>query len=91
MLPFRTGLPLLLTLLSAPSLHAMECNVCHSKNPKMVTMHEATKNQKISCFDCHKIGERLMGKGQPKDRDSLLKRRTSAPECTLCHSQGQQK
>ena len=64
---------------------AMECNVCHSKNPAMVRMHAATKLKEIGCFDCHKIGEKLMGKGQPKDRESLLKRRVTDASCMNCH------
>ena len=74
---------LFLTDVSAAS--AMECNVCHSKNPAMVKMHKATKAKDINCFDCHKIGEKLMGKGQPKDRDSLLKRRVADGVCKGCH------
>jgi nitrate/TMAO reductase-like tetraheme cytochrome c subunit len=64
---------------------AMECNVCHSKNPAMVKMHKATKEKGINCFDCHKLGEKLMGKSQPKDRDSLLKRRVVDEACKGCH------
>jgi hypothetical protein len=75
----------LLFLTCSGALSAMECTVCHSKNPAMVKMHKATKEKGINCFDCHKIGERLMGKGQPKDRDSLLKRRVSDGVCTGCH------
>jgi len=69
----------------AETASAMECNVCHSKNPAMVRMHKATQASEISCFDCHKIGEKLMGKGQPKDRESQLKRRTAEPICKRCH------
>jgi formate-dependent nitrite reductase cytochrome c552 subunit len=64
---------------------AFECKVCHSKNPAMVRMHQATQARDIGCFDCHKIGEKLMGKSQPKDRDSLLRRRASDPVCIPCH------
>jgi uncharacterized ferredoxin-like protein len=66
---------------------AMECKVCHSKNPAMVKMHESTQASEISCFDCHKIGEKLMGKGQPKDKESQLKRRTTEAICKKCHQQ----
>lgn len=62
---------------------AFECKVCHSKNPKMVAMHKALEGQ--NCFGCHKVGEKLMGKGQPKDMGSLLKRRTTQEECLPCH------
>jgi len=62
---------------------AFECKVCHSKNPAMVRMHKAVQGR--NCFDCHKVGEKLMGKGQPKDPDSLLQRRVSDPLCMECH------
>ncbi len=63
--------------------HAFECKVCHSKNPAMVRMHKAVQGR--GCFDCHSVGEKLMGKSQPKDRESLLKRRASDPLCVECH------
>lgn len=62
-----------------------ECKVCHSKNPKMVAMHQALQGQ--NCFDCHKIGERLMGKGFPKDHAGLMARRSSDQACVPCHVQ----
>ena len=62
---------------------AFQCNECHSKNPAMVRMHQVLQGR--GCFDCHKIGEKLMGKSQPKDRDSLLKRRAADPLCVECH------
>lgn len=71
-------------LLIGPDTEAFECNVCHSKNPAMVRMHQALKGR--NCFDCHKMGEKLMGKGQPKDRESLLKRRVADPTCVECHN-----
>jgi mono/diheme cytochrome c family protein len=49
----------------------------------MVAMHKALEGQ--NCFGCHKVGEKLMGKGQPKDLDSLLKRRVTETECLPCH------
>jgi hypothetical protein len=64
---------------------AFECNVCHSKNPAMVKMHKATQSKEIGCFDCHRIGEKLMGKGRPKDLASLLQRRIIEQICTECH------
>lgn len=60
-----------------------QCNECHSKKPGMVRMHQALQGK--GCFDCHKIGEKLMGKAQPKDIDSLLKRRVADPLCIECH------
>ncbi|ANA41472.1 MULTISPECIES: cytochrome c3 family protein [Geobacter] len=67
---------------------AFECNVCHSKNPAMVTMHEAVRGR--GCFGCHKVGERLMGKGQPKDKASLMERRVKDAACIECHKAKQQ-
>ena len=64
--------------------HAFECTVCHSKNPAMVKMHTALQGQ--GCFGCHTMGAKLMGKGQPKDRESLLKRRQSEEICLPCHT-----
>jgi len=70
-------------LLFASQASAFKCTVCHSKNPKMVAMHKA--NQGKDCFGCHKVGERLMGKGRPRDMASLLKRRVTDAECLPCH------
>ena len=71
--------------LAVPAASAFQCNVCHSKNPAMVRMHKAVQAKEIGCFDCHRMGEKLMGKGQPKDRESLLQRRASEPVCSGCH------
>jgi hypothetical protein len=71
---------------TASTVQAFQCNVCHSKNPAMVRMHKAVQAKDIGCFDCHKIGEKLMGKSQPKDRDSLLARRATDPLCVGCHT-----
>lgn len=35
------------------SYNTYACNVCHSKNPKMVAMHRALEYR--DCFNCHKI------------------------------------
>lgn len=80
----KTAISLALILLAPLSARAFECNVCHSKNPAMVKMHKAVKGR--NCFGCHKIGEKLMGKGAPKDRESLLRRRVSDPLCVECHA-----
>jgi len=66
---------------------AFECNICHSKNPAMVKMHQALKGQ--GCFGCHKVGAKLMGKGQPKDHERLLKRRQTEEMCLPCHGASQ--
>jgi hypothetical protein len=72
-----------ITMLVVSAASAFECNVCHSKNPKMVAMHKALDGQ--NCFGCHKVSEKLMGKSKLKDLDSLLKRRVTEPECLPCH------
>jgi Class III cytochrome C family len=69
--------------LSYGTAHAFECKVCHSKNPAMVRMHQAVQGR--GCFDCHKVGEKLMGKGQQKDLASLMKRRVADSLCVECH------
>ncbi len=81
-----TSTALLVALfLSNGTAHAFECTVCHSKNPAMVRMHKATQAKEIRCFDCHSVGEKLMGKSRPKDPASLLKRRVADPVCVECH------
>lgn len=80
-------LVIFLFCLPPSAVAAFECKVCHSKNPAMVRMHTALRGQ--GCFGCHKVGDKLMGKGQPKDRDSLLKRRRSDELCLPCHHQAE--
>jgi hypothetical protein len=70
-------------LLAAQAAYGFECHECHSKNPAMVKMHKALEGK--WCFDCHKMGEKLMGKGVPKDKASQLQRRVSDPLCVGCH------
>jgi hypothetical protein len=70
---------------SIPDSSAFECNVCHSKNPAMVKMHSATQARGIGCFDCHKVGENLMGKARQKDLNSLMARRGAESPCLDCH------
>jgi len=84
-MPIKQILLLSLTIivLFESSVAAFECTVCHSKNPKMVAMHKAVEGK--NCFGCHKIGEKLMGRGHSKDMNSLLKRRVSDAECLPCH------
>jgi len=76
-------IPAVMLLLAAQAAYGFECNECHSKNPAMVRMHNALKGR--NCFDCHKIGEKLMGKGVPKDKAAQLQRRASDPLCFECH------
>lgn len=80
----KTGVAFLIMLMMPIYSAAFECKVCHSKNPAMVRMHKAVQGR--NCFGCHKIGEKLMVKGAPKDRDSLLKRRATDPLCVECHA-----
>jgi polyferredoxin len=70
-------------LLTSQTVQAFECNECHSKNPAMVRMHKAVQGR--DCFGCHKIGEKLMGKGVPRDKAPQVKRRESDPLCAECH------
>ncbi len=70
-------------LLLAGASFAFECKVCHSKNPAMVRMHRQLQGR--DCFACHRIGEKLMGKGIPRDLESQLNRRVAEPLCTGCH------
>jgi hypothetical protein len=70
-------------LLAAPAAFAFQCNECHSKNPAMVRMHKALQGR--GCFDCHSIGEKLMGKAVPKDKAAQMLRRVSDPLCVECH------
>jgi len=74
---------LIMLLLVAQSAQAFQCNECHSKNPAMVRMHKAVQGR--DCFACHKIGEKLMGKGIPRDKTAQLQRRVSDPLCVECH------
>ena len=80
----KKTIPLLLFLLAARPAHAFQCNECHSKNPAQVRMHRALQGR--DCFGCHKIGEKLMGKGIPKDKSAQLTRRAGDPLCVECHN-----
>jgi hypothetical protein len=70
-------------VLATGTAYGYECKVCHSKNPAMVRMHKALQGR--NCFDCHKMGEKLMGKGIPKDKAAQIKRRESEQICFECH------
>ncbi|GFO53556.1 hypothetical protein GMSM_05630 [Geomonas sp. Red276] len=76
-------LTLVALLLVSQSAYAFECHECHSKNPAMVKMHKALEGR--NCFDCHKIGEKLMGKAVPKDKSAQLRRSQTDPMCVECH------
>ena len=52
------------------------CNVCHSKNPKMVRMH--TELGYKDCFTCHMPGKR-------KSPEEWNQQRESDEKCIRCH------
>lgn len=79
----KTLIPMLALLFAAGQVHGFECKVCHSKNPAMVRMHKELQGR--NCFDCHRMGEKLMGKGIPKDKAAQIKRRESEQICFECH------
>jgi hypothetical protein len=72
----RTALSIAIMLSCALSSPAFSCNVCHSKNPKMVRMHEALQFK--DCFTCHKPGSLKTGA-------ELKGQMTSDPRCVTCH------
>lgn len=53
------------------------CNVCHSKNQKMVNMHKALEYK--NCFTCHKLEKK-------KTMEELKLLRTKDDRCINCHS-----
>lgn len=59
---------------------ATACNVCHSKNPKMVRMHAALEYK--DCFDCH-------GPAATKSAGGLKKQMVLDDRCTRCHGKKQ--
>ena len=76
-IPLALSLVLMMFLTSAPVFAA--CNVCHSKNPKMVKMHEALQFK--DCFKCHGSGQ---VKKASEERAAQMK---SDPLCAGCHRQ----
>ncbi|MGO9953807.1 MAG: hypothetical protein ACLPN1_16560 [Dissulfurispiraceae bacterium] len=55
---------------------ALGCNSCHSKNPKMVKMHEALGFE--NCFKCH-------GRGVDKTPEGQKAQMISDERCIQCH------
>ena len=53
------------------------CNVCHSKNPKMVKMHEELGFK--DCFTCH-------GPGMAKTPESQKAQMIGDERCIPCHN-----
>jgi hypothetical protein len=60
----------------SPVCEAAACNVCHSKNPRMVRMHEEIGFK--DCFKCH-------GQGLEKDPEKKKAQMTSDERCIACH------
>ena len=61
---------------AAADREALSCNVCHSKNPKMVRMHEELGFK--DCFQCH-------GKGLARNPEEKKARMTGDTRCIACH------
>lgn len=66
----------MIILLCAAQPAAAACNVCHSKNPKMVSMHKALQYK--DCFKCHGPAS---DRKSPNAKDEM---RTD-PLCVSCH------
>ncbi|MBI4691430.1 MAG: hypothetical protein HY754_14360 [Nitrospirae bacterium] len=56
--------------------YAIGCNVCHSKNPKMVKMHKELEYK--DCFKCH-------GPTAVKSLEERKKQREADIVCGRCH------
>jgi predicted CXXCH cytochrome family protein len=66
-----------LVLLCAVRPAQAACTVCHSKNPKMVSMHKALQYK--DCFKCHGPAS---DRKTPNARDEM----TTDPLCVNCHA-----
>ncbi|HWR72162.1 MAG TPA: cytochrome c3 family protein [Nitrospirota bacterium] len=69
----------LVLLIAAVACHVSPvfgCTVCHSKNPRMVRMHEALQFK--DCFVCHQPGGISSGPGL---RDQMFRDQ----RCVACH------
>ena len=75
-LRFNVYMPIIAAFLMVVWSPAQACNVCHSKNPKMVNMHKALGFK--DCFNCH-------GPGSKRTSQSQAKQMTSDPLCVDCH------
>ena len=71
---YALGLLLVVSLMTP--LPADACKECHSKNPKMVKMHQELEGR--NCFACHSF----KGKKPPEE---LQKQRSEDALCTPCH------
>jgi predicted CXXCH cytochrome family protein len=71
------AISLLFVLLFAARPAAAACTVCHSKNPKMVSMHKSLEYK--DCFKCHgPASERKMPNAGDEMTVELL--------CRACHA-----
>ena len=61
---------------SLPTAVSAACNVCHSKDPKMVRMHSALGFK--DCFTCHGPAKELPAKER-------IGERPSDQRCLPCH------
>ena len=66
----------MIVLFCADQPVAAACTVCHSKNPKMVSMHKALEYK--DCFKCHGPAS---DRKAPNTKDEM----TSDPLCVSCH------
>ena len=72
--PIALGFALVLACAATASA---ECNVCHSKNPKMVHMHSALGYK--DCFTCHGP----MQSSGPEDKETRWQK---DERCIPCHA-----
>lgn len=56
--------------------YALACNVCHSKNPKMVQMHKELGFK--DCFVCH-------GRGMKRNAEEQKAQMAGDRRCVGCH------
>ncbi len=76
MLLLRTTVTVIVLIMTAGA-QAEACTVCHSKNPKMVKMHEALGFK--DCFRCHRPG------GMDADKGGRKQMMTTDERCIPCH------
>jgi len=67
----------MIVLLCAAQPAAAACTVCHSKNPKMVSMHKALQYK--DCFKCH-------GPSSDRKRPNARDEMTTDLLCVSCHA-----
>jgi predicted CXXCH cytochrome family protein len=70
-------MPVVLIVLCAVQQATAACTVCHSKNPKMVSMHKALQYK--DCFKCH-------GPASDRKAPNTGDEMTTDPLCISCHA-----